>query len=182
MAKVNGMKPIWNKANITKMFDKLQERAEITIIEILKRSGEEFVKLARENGSYQDWTGNLRSSIGYVIVKDGQIMEESSFANVQGAGENTAIVNYKTKDGKTVKFATKGRSGNGSEGSRAGRQLCVELAREYSTGYVLIGVAGMNYAAAVEAKGYDVISLSADKTDDFIQDMAKRLFDRLGIN
>lgn len=152
MAKVNGMKPIWNKANITKMFDKLQDEAEFVILELLKRAGEEFVKLARENGSYKDQTGNLRSSVGYVIVNNGAITAE---------------------DFEQVKY--------GNKGTQEARQLCADLAREYATGYVLIGVAGMNYAAAVEAKGYDVISLSADKTEDFIKDLAKRLFDRLNI-
>lgn len=179
MGKVNGMKANFDKAAISAMFESLIEEAEEAFILLLKRAGEEFVKLARQNGAYQDWTGNLRSSIGYVIVEDGNITFESSFANVQGAGENTAIVNYKTKSGKEVKFTTKGRSGNGSEGSKVGRQLCAELAKEYSTGIYLVGVAGMQYAAAVEAKGKDVISLSADKTDDFVVDMAKRLFDRL---
>ena len=36
-----------------------------------------MVKYAREHGSYTDHTGNLRNSIGYVVVQYGRIIAES---------------------------------------------------------------------------------------------------------
>ena len=39
-----------------------------------------------------------------------------------------------------------------------GAKVVDELAGKYSTGMVLVVVAGMEYAAAVESKGYDVIT------------------------
>jgi hypothetical protein len=42
---------------------------------ILKLSfiGEEFINNAKLNGNYKDRTGNLRSSIGYVVAVDGEV-------------------------------------------------------------------------------------------------------------
>ncbi|BES59884.1 hypothetical protein [Dysgonomonas capnocytophagoides] len=182
MARKSGLTPLWKKSDIRKLLDKLGERAEFVIMDLLQRTGEEFVKIARLEGNYIDHTGNLRSSIGYVIVKDGRIIQESSFEKVKGAGENMRLVNFKTKDGQTVKFATKGASGDGSEGQKEGQQLARDLARIYSKGYVLIGVAGMKYAVIVEAmENKDVLTRAADKADDFIKRHSRLLFNRLSI-
>ena len=40
------------------------------------------------------------------------------------------------------------------------------MALDYPKGMVLIGVAGMGYAAAVESRGYDVITGSAPNSND----------------
>lgn len=50
-----------------------------------------------------------------------------------------------------------GVDGNG-EGTRKADELCEEVAGEYPDKIVCVVVAGMNYAAYVESKGYDVIS------------------------
>ncbi len=47
------------------------------------------------------------------------------------------------------------------EGGAEGASLLAEKSREITTGLVL--AAGMNYAAAVEAKGYDVITESVNR-------------------
>ena len=65
---------LFSESDLDKWFDVLEEQAEAAIYEKLQEAGEYFVKLARESGSYQDQTGNLRSSIGYVIVKDGAVL------------------------------------------------------------------------------------------------------------
>ena len=49
--------------------------------------GEACLKEARLNGNYTDRTGNLRNSIGYAVLFDGEVMEESAFANTKG-GQN----------------------------------------------------------------------------------------------
>lgn len=77
-------------------------------------------------GEYLDQTGNLRDSIGYVIVKDGKVIK--SHLGSQGADNVNAMI--------------------------------AKSAAKIPKGYGLIVVAGMEYAAAVESKGYDVLTSS----------------------
>ncbi len=157
MARKSGLTPLWKKSDIRKLFDKLGERAEFVIMDLLQRTGEEFVKIARLEGNYIDHTGNLRSSIGYVIVKDGSI-----------AGRNFQVSEQAGTDKQT--------------GKREGEQLAMDLVKTFSKGYVMIGVAGMKYAVFVEAmENKDVLTRAADKADDFIKRHSRLLFNRLSI-
>ncbi len=105
----------------------------LALINMMCYMGEECVKYAREHGNYQDRTGNLRSSIGYVILDNGKII-------VQGGFE------------KTLK---------GSDGQAKGKAFIQDLISKHSKGIVLIVVAGMEYAEYVEAmENYDVITSS----------------------
>lgn len=157
MARKSGLIPLWKKSDIRKLFDKLSERAEFVIMDLLQRTGEEFVKIARLEGNYIDHTGNLRSSIGYVIVKDGSI-----------AGRNFQVSEQAGTDKQT--------------GKREGEQLAMDLVRTFTKGYVMIGVAGMKYAVIVEAmENKDVLTRAADKADDFIKRHSRLLFNRLSI-
>ena len=106
-------------------------------------------------GDYEDITGTLRSSIGYVIAYDGKIIKEGGFYKIQGRGENMQKVEFTTKAGKNVSFWAKGKFGDGSNGSKVG----LEFARSkiYTTGYSFVLVAGMEYASYVSSKGYDVL-------------------------
>lgn len=157
MARKSGLTPLWKKSDIRKLFDKLGERAEFVIMDLLQRTGEEFVRIARLEGQYDDWTGNLRSSIGYVIVKDGKII------------------------GKDFKLSEK-EGTDKQTGKREGEQLAMDLVKTFSKGYVMIGVAGMKYAVFVEAmENKDVLTRAADKADDFIKRHSRLLFNRLSI-
>ena len=157
MARKSGLTPLWKKSDIRKLFDKLGERAEFVIMDLLQRTGEEFVKVARLSGQYDDHTGNLRSSIGYVIVKDGSI-----------AGRNFQVSEQAGTDKQT--------------GKREGEQLAMDLVKTFTKGYVMIGVAGMKYAVFVEAmENKDVLTRAADKADDFIKRHSRLLFNRLGV-
>lgn len=158
MAKrTSGLTPLWKKSDIRKLLDKLGERAEFVIMDLLQRTGEEFVKIARLEGNYIDHTGNLRSSIGYVIVKDGSIV-----------GRNFQLSEQAGTDKQT--------------GKREGEQLAMDLVRTFTKGYVMIGVAGMKYAVIVEAmENKDVLTRAADKADDFIKRHSRLLFNRLSI-
>lgn len=69
--------PKFNRAQIEKMFEQKKEQMRQAVILRLKRIGEQFIKNARENGTYKDQTGNLRSSVGYVILVDGEQLFES---------------------------------------------------------------------------------------------------------
>jgi len=97
--------------------------------------------------NYIDDTGNLRSSIGYVLVVDGQIISESSFASV----------------------------GNGKQGSEAGKSFAESLASNYPTGFALIVVAGMHYAEYVSAKGYDVLDTAELTAEQLVNQLMSEL-------
>ncbi len=137
---------LFSESDLDKWFDVLEEQAEAAIYEKLQEAGEYFVKLARESGSYQDQTGNLRSSIGYVIVKDGAVL----------------ISNFQ-------------QTANGTEGIATGKRIAATIASGVK-GLVLIGVAGMDYAICVEAKGYEVISSSALLTERYLNSSIKKIF------
>ena len=122
-------------------------RYEQMVVRRLQYAGERLIVQARQHGSYKDQTGNLRSSIGYVIVKNGSIIGGSGFSPVKG----------------------------GSEGSKEGKSLAVEIASQYRQGIALIVVAGMNYAAYVEAKGFDVLTSSEILANRIVPEMLQNL-------
>lgn len=110
---------------IDTMFAEINEQlkaGEDLLVERLQYIGERAVKEARQNGSYTDRTGNLRSSIGYVILKDGRRIDESAPEHF----------------------------GEGDEGVEKMHALLDELQSEFPKGYVLILCAGMEYASYVE--------------------------------
>lgn len=107
--------------------DRAKAEVQRRAVKVLKNIGEACVAEAVANGNYTDQTGNLRSSIGYVICKDGVIVDEGGFWNV-----------------------------GGSEGPTAGRAKAQSLAVG-ATGLVLIIVAGMQYAQYVADKGFNVL-------------------------
>ncbi len=124
------------KGNLDATFRAFLAEVERQIIESLCRVGEEAVKLAKlippERG-FRDQTGNLRSSIGYVVVKDGKPVNVS-FGAVKG----------------------------GHAGVNEGQRLALQVGSGITEGYALVVVAGMNYAVHVESKGRDVLT-SAEK-------------------
>lgn len=109
--------------------------------------GEQVLNAARLTNSYKDQTGNLRSSIGYVVAVDGEIAQMSSFDTVK----------------------------EGREGSRGGKEYAMQLVRDFPNGIVLIVVAGMNYASYVSAKGYDVLDSSELLADKLVSQMLQQL-------
>jgi alpha-L-fucosidase len=135
---------------------------------------------AKEVSTFQNQTGNLRSSIGFVLAKNGEIIEVGGFTRVSGNGENMAIVNFTTKEGKEVSFHAKGKSGDGQSGVKVGREYAEELARSSGKGYVLIIVAGMNYAGYVEAKGYNVLTESGKYLESEANKMIERILKKAG--
>lgn len=102
------------------------ERVERLTIRALSKLGEQCVTKIRDRAGDKSWydqTGNLRSSVGYVIAHNKNIIQYSTFNQVK----------------------------QGSEGVKTGKDLAKELAKRYSNNHVLIVVAGMNYAEFVEA-------------------------------
>lgn len=148
-----GLTPLWTDDMVEDFFDRFINRAEEQILKNLQRAGELFVKNARLYGSYKDQTGNLRSSIGYIIIKDGDVLSE----------------NFQLSDKGTDRHS----------GLKQGRKLIKEIAEMYPNGYVLIGVAGMEYAACVEAMGYNVVTGACIQCEEDLKRVSKRIFDRL---
>ena len=85
------------------------QRIEQQTIYNLSYVGERCLNEARSTNSYKDQTGNLRSSIGYVIVKDGKIVQMSDFTTVK----------------------------NGREGTQGGAAFARQLVKEFPSGIVL---------------------------------------------
>jgi hypothetical protein len=128
---------------------------EKTVIARLQYLGEECTNLARDKGSYIDRTGALRSSTGYMVVVDGVVLKRGGFDEVKGT-ETTTI-----------------------KGTEIGLELATRLAFEIEGDYVLIVVAGMNYASSVESKGYDVLTSSEMYAKSEVPKILQKLSDQL---
>jgi hypothetical protein len=143
--------PKFSMADIEKLIKEKKDRLDAALLLSLRRAGEIFVKNARENGSYRDRTGNLRSSVGYIIVKNGQIIEDNFRST--GKGKNAGPI--------------------------VGRRVADDIAQKYRSGYALIGVAGMDYAAAVESRGFEVITSSTIIAEGNLTDAISRIAGKL---
>jgi hypothetical protein len=103
--------------------------------------------------NFIDWSSNLRSSTGYALIKDGEIIQMSDFAPVK----------------------------EGAKGKEEGEAYIHELAKNQSigkikSGIVLIVVAGMNYAGYVANLGYDVL----DSAELLAEKLVPQLLSELG--
>ena len=129
------IKPSFNVNDIKNIVQKKLDKIEEAIIFRLQFIGERFVTNARTNANFTDRTGNLRSSIGYAVFKNGEKISE----------------NFKNAD-----TGPDGRTGVGKS-----KEIAAKAAESFPKGFALIVVAGMEYAAAVESKNYDVITSSS---------------------
>lgn len=120
---------------------------EQAVIRTLTYCGELCLNVARSTNSYKDQTGNLRSSIGYVVTVDGRIVNQSDF--------------------ETVK--------KGGDGSKQGAAFAKQFVRRFPKGICLIVVAGMDYAVHVKNRGYDVLDSSELTADRIVPYMLKQL-------
>ena len=109
--------------------------------------GEQCANTARERGSYINWTGNLRSSVGYVVTVDGHIVHSGGFQQVL----------------------------EGQQGTGEGRSFAEALAQRYPSGIVLIVVAGMNYAAYVAHRGRDVLASAELLADRLLAELKRNI-------
>lgn len=101
------------------------------IAAVLCNVGEQCIIEARNGGTYTDQSGNLRSSIGYAVLMNGQVIQSDCVDKIK----------------------------NGDEGVTEGQKFLQSRIKKASKkGVVLIVTAGMNYAEYVEAKKYIVLS------------------------
>ena len=145
----------FTKADALRVVRQMRRRAEDIILLNMQFIGEQFIRDARSTNTYKDETGNLRTSIGYRIVRNG-------FTYTEGRWE------LYVKD-----------KGGGTKVIELSRDLMDELSEKFPNVIVLVCVAGMDYAAAVEAKGYDVISNSSIKARDSLKKAIKRVSKKL---
>ena len=144
-----GIAPKFTRQDVANRFRRFLEVIEKRQIERLQYLGELCVKHARElpaGVGFTDQTGNLRSSIGYAIFKDGRALYENF---------------EKVKDG--------------SEGINEGQNLAKEISKKYPKGLLLVVTAGMNYAMILESKGKDVLSSAEHMAEQELPKMIKAL-------
>lgn len=102
-------------------------------IRYLQYLGEMCLTEARNNKGYMMQTGALTSSTGYQVFVDG-VAIHSQFDAASGAESEAA-----------------------ARGMKSGQTIAEKVGKE-TKGVALVVVAGMNYAAYVEARGYNVLS------------------------
>ena len=146
---------IMSKTDMRKLRSGLKRKMNEIVDHLIKQLsyiGEECVRIARESGSYNDITGNLRSSIGYVVLYDGNPV-------VNGASKQYS-----------------GTKGNGELGAEAAETLLKSLQAKFPWGVVLIVCAGMKYAAYVENIHHKDVLTSAELK---AESLAKKLLNGL---
>lgn len=129
-----GVRPTFKMKVMRSYLQREEERLQQAITLELAKLGAWCVDKARTEGDYNNWTNNLRSSIGYILVKDGVILTK----NFKKTGDGTL--------------------GDGSEGMRKGIELAEKLAGSSKKRYALILVVGETYAAYVESRGRNVFT------------------------
>lgn len=107
-------------------------------------------RMARMRHTYQDQTGNLTSSIGFAVSRNGNLLGQAG-----GTSNGTYQV---VKDGHL-----------GVEQAKA----LVRQENEASNQLQLVVFAGMSYAKYVEAKGYSVLEPARLYVDSELEDSIK---------
>ena len=117
----------------------------------LRQLAEEAVTHAKQNKGYRDRTANLKNSISYALFYDGQLL-------TQQAGQ--------------IPHPEEAPKGHQDVTSNL-EEFCQEEGVVRPSGYSLIIVAGMEYGAHVEHKGYNVLHL----TKYFLHDEMKKILE-----
>lgn len=131
--------------------DYLEKRLRFKIaalIQMFNYVGLECIREARTKRRYTDQSGNLRSSTGYCVLYNGTVVHQGGFEAVKPTA---------------------------TAGPKEGKELMNKLIARNSMGIVLIVVAGMDYAAYVEAKGLNVLDTSNVMAKKLIRKSLKRL-------
>lgn len=128
-----GIKANFTREDVRKRFDAFLSEIEKKQIDRLKKLGEMCLIEARNSKGYMMQTGALLSSTGYQVFVDGVAVHTQFDA------------------------ASSAESGAAATGMKAGQGIAERVGKG-TKGVALVVVAGMNYAAYVEAKGYNVLS------------------------
>lgn len=148
------IKPNFTKDDVRKRFDAFLNEIEKKQIAWLQRLGEMCLVEARTNKGYMMQTGALLSSTGYEVFVDG-VAIHSQFDAASGAESNAAEMGIKSG------------------------QSIAETIGKGTKGIALVVVAGMNYAAYVEAKGYNVLSSAEHLAERELPRMLEKLISNI---
>lgn len=118
----------FNEEAARKYLEEAKDDAIINVIEAIDMACKQAMTFAKNVDTYKDQTGNLRSSIGYVLFQDGKELKRNFYGTGPGTSEGAKLAENKAK-------------------SRPSEKIIVGVL-----------VAGMDYALYVEAMGYDVIT------------------------
>lgn len=84
-----GIKQVTPQSEIDNFIESKIKQMRDVILHNLKYVAEEVLNTARTNGNYEDQTGNLRHSVGYIIVENGATVLASADGEIKsGAGAN----------------------------------------------------------------------------------------------
>ena len=97
-----GLRRITPMSSIHKYLNSQLERREKAIINTMTYVGESSINEARTGGTYMDQTGNLRNSIGYVIVIDGKVVTKQGFSGEGGRGSEVFALQTANKFPKGI--------------------------------------------------------------------------------
>ena len=148
------IKPNFTKDDVRKRFDAFLNEIEKKQIAGLQRLGEMCLVEARTNKGYMMQTGALLSSTGYEVFVDG-VAIHSQFDAASGAESNAA-----------------------ETGIKSGQSIAETIGKG-TKGIALVVVAGMNYAAYVEAKGYNVLSSAEHLAERELPRMLEKLISNI---
>lgn len=148
------IKPNFTKDDVRKRFDAFLIEIEKKQIARLQRLGEMCLVEARTNKGYMMQTGALLSSTGYEVFVDG-VAIHSQFDAASGAESNAA-----------------------ETGIKSGQSIAESIGKG-TNGIALVVVAGMNYAAYVEAKGYNVLSSAEHLAERELPRMLEKLISNI---
>lgn len=124
-----GVKLATPMAQVNKTLREEVEKQRRVLVRTMLYCAEEITNAARTTNSYTDRSGNLRSSVGCIVIVDGVILQEYGFEQVK----------------------------EGAQGVIDGKEYAYSLAKQYPKGVAIIAVAGKEYASYVADKGYDVL-------------------------
>lgn len=148
------IKPNFTKDDVRKRFDAFLNEIEKKQIARLQRLGEMCLVEARTNKGYMMQTGALLSSTGYEVFVDG-VAIHSQFDAASGAESNAA-----------------------ETGIKSGQSIAETIGKG-TKGIALVVVAGMNYAAYVEARGYNVLSSAEHLAERELPRMLEKLISKI---
>lgn len=148
------IKPNFTKDDVRKRFDAFLNEIEKKQIARLQKLGEMCLVEARTNKGYMMQTGALLSSTGYEVFVDG-VAIHSQFDAASGAESNAA-----------------------ETGVKSGQSIAESIGKG-TKGIALVVVAGMNYAAYVEAKGYNVLSSAEHLAERELPRMLEKLISNI---
>ena len=148
------IKPNFTKDDVRKRFDAFLNEIEKKQIARLQRLGEMCLVEARTNKGYMMQTGALLSSTGYEVFVDG-VAIHSQFDAASGAESNAA-----------------------ETGIKSGQSIAETIGKG-TKGIAFVVVAGMNYAAYVEAKGYNVLSSAEHLAERELPRMLEKLISNI---